>query len=146
MVLGNPPRPRRTVPRSRARSAATSPRSSTASPTTTPTRALDAPLRYVTSRIGLPLLQQPPHMMPTWFARRDRLTERAARACRASFAPQLLAHGTATPSAGSAGAILVSVGGGREERAEGARRPSEGGRSPPPSQMERRITCRSGSV
>src|SRR5919204_6909020 len=48
IVFGKPPRPWRTVPRSRARSAASAPRSSNASPTMAPTRGFDDPLRNVT--------------------------------------------------------------------------------------------------
>src|SRR5881296_2622030 len=57
MVFGKPPRPWRTVPRSRARSAASAPRSRTASPTRAPTRGFDEPLRNVIRRISA-LLQQ----------------------------------------------------------------------------------------
>src|SRR5213078_3505164 len=57
IVLGKPPRPWRTVPRSRARSAASAPRSRTASPTSAPTRGFDEPLRNVI-RCMSALLQQ----------------------------------------------------------------------------------------
>src|SRR5688572_17135385 len=39
-----------------------------------------------------------------------------------------------------------ATGGGREEHAKGVRRPSEGGRSPPPRQMGRFILSRSGQT
>src|SRR5262249_29135501 len=57
IVLGKPPRPWRTVPRSRARSAASAPRSSAASPTSAPTGGFDDPLRNVI-RCMSALLQQ----------------------------------------------------------------------------------------
>src|SRR5882724_11582446 len=57
IVLGKPPRPWRTVPRSRARSAASAPRSRAASPTSAPTRGFDDPLRNVI-RCMSALLQQ----------------------------------------------------------------------------------------
>src|SRR5207244_174745 len=57
IVLGKPPRPWRTVPRSRARSAASAARSRAASPTSAPTRGFDDPLRKVI-RCMSALLQQ----------------------------------------------------------------------------------------